>query len=429
MTRTQENNGLRFDGEEKIDIKEFIGIMKFFDKHLLVGAELERVVPVTQSELANHLNSKTMGYGESHSYERTVSSYKSARAKNKYNVAFVTSDASFETGNEILFGGNNESFQWNYNKLKLIEEKLDNLNAIDFSPKTSTHISVLTAYNVRLNGIIIKNIFNMIRAFSGALYWIGSGDKRTILRGGAKNYANHSLAFSPNLRPANELSSLISKNHQVNLSKQPFIYNQNNQLNGLFVEFRCTDGIRVPSAIASLMQLYRAIVYKAVELSMDGVVQVESLSANWRRNKIVANKLLDKDKLTKQELAFLTLESKNLIHFCMNYLKRGDKSCIAILDKLAEMPVSLRLKSGKKLKTVDKELYEKEKGLNEKEQKLLNIIIKSEIQSDSIVEWKKKTAEKLEVSVRYIEKMLISIMDVTKLSVVFDCEEKTMRVD
>jgi len=429
MTRTQENNELQFDGEDKLDVKEFIDIIKFFDKHLLVGAELERVIPLSQNELSRHLNCKTIGYSNSHNFENTISSYKSARAKNIYNVPFITSDVSFEYGNEIIFGGNNEGFQWNYNKLKLIEDKIDTLNAIPYSPKTSTHITLLTAYNKKLSGSIIKNIFNIVRAYSGALYWIGSGDKTNILRRGAKNYANHSLAFSPNLRPASELSSLINKNHQVNLSKQPFINNSNNDLDGLFIEFRCTDGIRVPSAIASLMQLYRAIVYKAVEMSMDGIVQVQSLSTNWRRNKIVVNKFLDGDELTRQEVAFLTLESKNLINFCMNYLKRGDKSCLSVLDKLAEMPVSLRLRTGKKFKTIDKELYEKERGLNEKEQKLLNTIIKAEIEADNIIGWKKEMAQKLGCSVRYIEKMLINIMDTTKLSVVFDCEQKTMRID
>ena len=428
MTRTQEIKGLRFtDSEGKLDVKEFINIVKFFDKYLMVGAELERVVPIS-----NERTSRLFGCSNSEMSSRRFEeqSYKSARARNIYNVPFVIQDGSFEYGNEIIFGGNNESFQWNYEKLKLIEDKLNTKDAIAYSPKTSTHISVLTAYNMKLKGTIIKNIFNMVRAYSSALYWLGSGDKTTILRRGAREYANHSLAFTPDRRPAKDLSQLISKNHQVNLSKQTFIPHSESELDGLFVEFRCTDGIRVPSVIASLMQLYKAIVYKAVEMSMDGVVQVESLSSDWRKNKIIANKLLTHNyELTREEVKFLTTESRNLINQCMNYLKRGDKSCISVLDKLAEKPVSIRLRTGQTNNTIDKELYRKERTLNDKEQKLLNILIKVEVKGNNIVDWKKKTATKLSCSVRYVEKMLVGIMDITKLSVVYDCEQKTMRID
>lgn len=429
MTRTQENARLQFQGSRKIEVKDFIDTIKFFDKHLIVGAELERVVPKSSSSLARSFNCNSIGYQSSHEISNTARFYKSARSCNEYNVAFVTNDISFEYGNEIIFGGNNEGFQWNYKKLKLIEDKLNWMGAIPFSPKTSTHITVLTSYNRKMNGVIIKNIFNIVRAFSGALYWMGSGDKRTILRSGAKHYAKHSLAFSPYLRVAKALSTLISKNHQVNLSKQDFVNGSDNELDGLLVEFRCTDGIRSPATISALMQLYKAIVYKSVELSIDGTVMVESMSSDWRQNKIVTNKLLECESLTDEDKNFLITESKNLINLCMNYLKRDDKSCVSVLDKIAEMPVSIRLQSDKHIETIDKELYEKEKTLNNKEKCLLNIIIKNDITASSVVDWKKKTAEKMECSVRYVEKMLINIMDSTKLSIVFDCEQETMRID
>jgi len=74
-------------------------------------------------------------------------------------------------------------------------------------------------------------------------------------------------------------------------------------------------------------------------------------------------------------------------------------------------------------------LYERERPLNSKENKLLNLIIKSEIKGKNIIEWKKKSAETIGCSVRYVEMMLINIMDTTKLSIVFDCEQETMRID
>jgi len=185
--RAEEIQEIRFQGQdERIETKEFIEIIKFFDRHLMVGSELERVVPSDQRSLANIFGCKSYGYHESHGVEKTIKSYKDAR-NNKFNVAFTTSDASFEYGNEVIFGGNNESFQWNHDKLTKIEKKLTELRAVPFSTKTSNHISCITAYNIGLKPIVLKNIFNITRAFSGALFWMGSGDKSRILRGSDKN--------------------------------------------------------------------------------------------------------------------------------------------------------------------------------------------------------------------------------------------------
>lgn len=420
-------NELRYVvSEGKISCEEFVETINYFDKNLMVGCEMERVVPQSNGGLANELQTEVMGFGDAQNHS-TLMFYKTARARNPYNVAFITQDGTFEYQNEIIFGGNVEGFEWNYQKLKKIEDKLTLLSAVPYSPKTSTHISVLTASNKALNGLIYKNIFNITRAFSGALYWLGSGDKNTIVRNGVSQYARDCLQFTPEGKDINTLRMQIGKYNQINLGKQQIIRGTE-KTNGIFVEWRGIDGIRVPSVIASNMMLYKAIVYKAVEVSLKGLVMVESLSSDWQRNKDVVKKLIQNN-VTVEDMGFLKLESKRLIHFLSNYLKKFDKNLITMLGKIAEEPVSLRMASNKRLPTIDREIYVKQKNLNSKEQELLSVIITSEVKAQDIKRWKHKTAQKLGCTVRYIEKMLNSITDTTKLNLVFDCEQETIRID
>jgi len=416
--------------EDKLTCPEFVELVTFFDKNLLVGCELERVVPMSTDRVASAFKTTYLGISDAHS-DRALMFYKTARARNEYNIAFVTSDGSFEYGNELIYGGNPESFEWNYEHLKKVEDKLTTLGAVAYSPKTSTHISVLTGTDILVKGVVYQNVFNITRAFSGALYWLGSGDKATILRSGARQYAKSCLQITPQDKDINTLKGQIGKYNQINLGKQNITQQDGKQyISGLFVEWRGVDGIRIPSVIAANMMVYKAIVYKAAEMSVHGLVNVESLSSSWQKNKVVVDKLLNSpDTLTDEDISFLKVEAKRLIELLSPYLKRFDKNTIEVIESIAACPASMRQKEGKKLATIDKDIYIRSRRLNEKEQELLSMIIMGNLESDDLKEWKAKSADKLGCSVRYIEKMLITITETTRLNLVFDCEQKAMRID
>lgn len=413
-------NTLQFENSDgTITVTEFVDLINFFDKSLLVGCELERVVPLDISRTADIFHT-----------QRSSGDYRTTRVRNDYNICTVKYDGTFEYGNELIFSGNTENLEWNYQHLKKIEDKLTKLNAVVYSPKTSTHTTILTETDIKIHPVVLKNIFNITRAFSSALYWLGGGDKRTIIRHGCRQYATTINSVNPVGKTISELQSTLrnsnssgTKYRQLNIGKQKVI---GDKLSGLIIEFRAIDGIRVPSVIASNMMLYKALVYKAVELSTEGVVQVESLSSDWTKNKQITDHLLIGE-ATVADMKFLKTEAKKLVLFLSAYLKKIDPNIVPILLELAEKPASQRM--DKKVEIIDKELYKNPKKLNQKEQELLDTIIKAYIQADDLIQWKKKTAEKCDCSVRYIEKMLNKIQEITKLKIVFDSELETMRVD
>lgn len=424
-----QRNGLKFAEDANIiSCEEFVKTIKFFDKNLLVGAELERTTRQYYTSVASLFGVRALSYGVSHNDSVVSSLYKSARSSNKYNVAFVTTDSSVDDGNEILYGGNVEGFRWNYKKLKMIESVLTENGCADYHHSTSTHISLLTSYNRNLSPLILKNVWNIVRAFSSALYWLGSGDRQTIVRSGVRSYAKPINHLTPASRTAKQLSEAVGKFHIVRLDKQEFTHaNGKEFLDGLFLEFRNVDGIRSPAVISSLMTLYRALIYKAVELSMTGVVQVEKLSSDWQMNKVISSRLGGASgEVMSLHKDFMKSEAKRLINFLSVYLKRDDCDTLKVLYAIAERPFSMRglRESSEKY---DSAVYVKEKELNDKQSKLLEIVAQANIQAGTLKEWKEKVARELNCSVRYVEKMMIATTEYTRLPLVFDANQKMMR--
>jgi hypothetical protein len=412
------------DEEGKISTEEYLEIIRFFDKNLVVGAELERTIPLTRQDCARTFNTCV---GMTHN-DPTLQC-RDARARSEYNIANVSGDGTIEYGNELIFSGNAEGFHWNHDKLKLIEDKISTLSREEFNAKNSTHISVLTATNTKLSPLIVKNIFNIARAYSSALYWLGSGSKHETLHRGT-GFCNPNIEVNPKGKEISLFLGSSRKYSHVNLGKQPIVMADNKRfLNGLFVEFRNVDGIRVPSAVAALMMLHKAIAYKAVEYSTKGLVSVEELSSNWAKNKQIMTKFSARLPFTDQEQEFMASEAHELIGLLSPYLKRMDEEVIIVLENLAIKPVSIRHRSAT-IKEIERDIYVRKRSISKAETKLLQLILDGEVQGETLQEWKESAAKSLgDCSVRWIEKMLNNIIETERINFVFDEELNKMRLD
>lgn len=407
--------------DNKITMDEFLSIRNYFDKNLVVGIELERNmggangITAVARELQTRVDSSS---------SNNLRAYKKATG-NKYNVAFVGGDMSVTNGVEVIFGGCNESFSWMKQRLIEIEKKLDGLGAVDFCKSSSNHISLLTLQDKLLNPIIVKNIFNLTRAFSPALYWMGSADPNNIHRG--FQYCPAKLGITPIGKTGSEFIGTGTKYSQCNYSKTNSIRMAGKDFtSGLYVEFRHVDGMRVPSALTMNAFILRALVYKALSMSRKGVMKVESL-CDWEKTKDVVSRIGSRD-VRQTDITFLKKSSKELIDFLYAELKSMCADEIESMYELANKPVYVRSRNWK---VVEKELSKKGivKKLTTKEDAFLELVFDGEVKAKAMGEWKKKIAKKCKCSERMIEYIIKSINKKLGARLVFDNEIKGMRIE
>lgn len=410
--------------EKKISIKEYFDLVEYFHKNLVAGVECERVVNINGSLLANHLKTKYISHGDRG--DGVLIDYKQATT-NEYNIAFIYEDGSFDYGNEIVFNGTAEKFKWIHNRLLKLEKKLDILRCKDYGGETSNHITLISLQDKLINPIVLVNLYNLVKAYSPAIYWLGSADSKSqAVRKGVSNYATLRYV-SPFGKPFLSFKNELGRGF-LNYEKQNVIEIADKEiLSGLRVEFRSPDGMRVPSALTSLIFLCRALIYKAVELSTKGIIQTESL-VDWEETKHLNRRLLDwEDVLTTREKNKLKNLSKDLISLLIPQLKMLAPESIPILKELAEKPVSQR--TGKWTVTEKELMKTVDKKLTKNEEKLVEVIISNQFQGDNAGKWKKKVAEDFGVSSRMVEYMMKGIETKVSMRFVFDTEMKAYRLE
>lgn len=406
--------------DQKLTIQQNIDLLDYFDKNLVMGIECERNIPIDGASLAAHLKTRRFGVSSSKG-DDMLKVYKGA-CSNIYNVAFVTHDSSVNNGNEIIFNGTAEKFKWIYSKLKLLEDKLQKLKCKNFCSTTSNHMTYVTLQDKLILPIVLKNIYQITRAYQCALYWLTGADPTKSHRG--QNYC-------PNINSrtiSDKIDTMKSRGGRamINLLKQKTINIDNKELlSGLRVEFRETDGMRVPSALTAIMFLHRAIIYKAVDLSLKGVYDVTS-AGNWARSKMVTDRI-GSNRLTENDKMFVIAKAKELISFIAPQLKSMSPEALEILRNMADKPISAY--GTQRPKTIDKALLKRlNSDLTEHEQKIVSIAILGEITETTATKWKKKAMRKLAVSQRMVEYLMKKVEDKTGKRFVFDNEFNNYRL-
>jgi DNA-binding CsgD family transcriptional regulator len=428
--------------ETKIPIDEYFRILNWMDKALSVGVEMERPCAASHDVIAQKLDSSQARLSYSRG-DGSLVSYKRAGC-GKLNVAHVISDGSTHTstggdGVEIIFAGTTERFAWIRERLTEIEKVLDRLDCEDYHSSCSNHISVVSVQDRLLPTVVLKNILQITRGFSSGLLWICSAEKNRVSRQGIGHYANVQISYTPLGKPLRQLVG-TAKYNLCNMSKQPTFTagrgSDDIMMAGLFVEFRNPDAIRTPSAVASLMIMYKAIVYRAVELSTKGVLNVDSLhefddGADWTMNKRVAMGILSNE-MTDEFNAFAKANAKSLVNFITPQLKSISSEALEILNEMAEKPVGLRRRNADATyKTIEKELTgrKNDDALSEKEERLVETVMDGKIRAKTPALYRQEMARKLDVSVRMVEYLMQKVREKTGKAIVYDNEMNRYRIE
>jgi hypothetical protein len=403
---------------ERLSMQEFFDTLKYLEKSLVVGVEMERPVPTQADSLGRLFNA--VGNRIHRDQEDGLQEYKQASAT-EYNVVYCYHDGTVycnngQRGVEIVFCGTNEGMRWIYDRLHRIETKLDELRADNYHYSCSNHITLHALQERKINGIVLKNFFNLMRAYSSALFWLGSGDRANLVRRTVHENAKIRHTFNP---AVNNLHQLITGSHHhsmCNFEKQQY---DGETANGVFIELRNVDGIRTPSAVAALMMMYKALFMKAVHLSLNGLISIEG--AQYDKNVELTRKITmtapRPNKLTAQEQNLVIEQAKELIAFITPQLKVVSPDAIKPLLDLAGQPISAR--EGK-WKAIDKVLYRANHTLTENEARLISTVVNSAITKDSATDWKKVMATRLDVSTRMIEHMMMKVEEKTTKRFVFE---------
>jgi len=285
-----------------------------------------------------------------------------------------------------------------------------------------------------------EKINNIMRGFNSECYDLlrekdifvngGSGAERIInenriVRRGLLQYANPIMTKSPIKHSAKNLMGFYKKYRGVNFEKQNFTRG-NNYLNGLMVEVRSTDRIAVPSALTSIKCLYEAMLFKAIDLSQYGIINVECngvLNA-WQKTKETVYKICNGEKLSKSDTSYLQKKSVEFLKMLKTYFMRGNEKAFDILNQLAEKPISMRYREGKKNSKIEKELIGSKKREYKSEIALRQIMDLLLIEAKNSVEWKRKASKVLGISERSVEHNISKINDSGE-KIFFDEEVKS----
>lgn len=416
--------------DQKIDTDEYFKILAWLDKHLAVGVEMERPCSKNISEVATVLAAPLAN----HTSNRDLGRYKRAPCS-KFNVNHVIEDGSVRNnsgspGVEIVFCGTTESFNFIREKIHGIEKELDKLKCDDFDESCSNHISIVSLQDRVLSQTILKNILQITRAFSPGLYWLGSSSRTRVCRNGISNYASNLNEFTPIGKPIRELVAQ-GKHRACNMSKQMlWTIGEMQALSGLFVEFRNPDGMRVPTAIAANMMLFKAIVHKAVELSLRGVVNADTI-VDWSKVKRLTIELMEYHNLNAAQKLALKMDvpenAKELLSFLSANIKRQSNEAYEVLQALAVKPISEHYSQGaKNWRDIEASISGRKPSLklSKSEEKIVITIVNQEIAQGTASAQRVALAQLLNVSERMVEHNFKRIRDKTGKGIAYDSEVK-----
>jgi hypothetical protein len=321
------------------------------------------------------------------------------------------------SGAEVVFKGNSECWDSYHKKLAETETKIKSFctrGARVNNHTTSAHITILTAQDRELPKTYLANYYQLYRQFCDALLWLtGANYEGTgICRSGLKNYAQPLMMHSPLVSEMKQIYQVQGSHYcGMFLKHEGNRFLENGNPNGILVEFRFVDRILSPSALTSVKCLLQAMLFKAVELSEFGILNIEAGAESWAKTKSMVVRIADGEILSDADKAYLSEKSMRLIDFIYANLRAFDGKSVSVLRKLAEKPISLRYKSGDSDEKIEKDLYPIEKSEFKTERELRRIIQLQLVKADGAGEWGKKVAETLDISERMVRHSLAKLAE------------------
>jgi hypothetical protein len=327
-------------------------------------------------------------------------------------VARVYRDGSISpTGAEVVFKGNSEGFEAYHRALSEVESKIKrNSHGKINNMSCSAHISLLTAQKRPLPEIYMANLYQLYRKFSDALLWLtgASNEDNYIVRSGLHRYANPLPAGSPLRNSMREIARSNGKYSGIHFKGIDWIAEGKTQ--GFFVEFRFIDRITSPYALTSIKCLLQAMLFKAVELSEFGILNIEADGVEgWQKTKEMVMKIENGANLSADDKTYLQQKANVLIDFISPNLRSFDGKSLSVLRALAEKPISQRYREGNRDDTIERDLAPKLKGEFKTERELRRIIQLQLVKAEKVGEWEEKVADILGVKERMIRHSLAKL--------------------
>lgn len=386
----------------------------YFEKNLRVGFELECSNIPGRCEEIGRLLRATVAYNDINSFVHRV-----------YMDGSVTPN-----GVEVVFKGSMENFSTYLENLSDVEKKMKSLLAkgrIINNSTSSCHITLLTSQNKEIPDTYLANFYQLYRKYCDALLWLSSAtyeprepelhpegrmNKNRIIRKGISHFGQPLMIKSPQFNTVKDIAHTYGKYYGMYFKESTEYQNDvlgvqhwmaNGNPNGLCVEFRFPDRIPVPSATVSLKCLLQAMLFKSLDLSEFGIMNVEANGeGDWGKTKAMIEKICLGQELTKQDIKYLQSKSDALIDFVYPNLKSFDGQSIEVLRKLAELPVSLRYACGDDDSRIIRELTPKKSLEFETERTVRNLITLQLVKAKSAGEWRKKAAKEVGISERMV---------------------------
>jgi hypothetical protein len=393
---------------EAITAEQYLNIKRWLDKHLLTTIELERAIPADSITIGRSLgvNMRTNDYHHA-------------------NEFCCKGDISVAHGNEIVLVGKSRDFRQLYAALRFFEDKADALNAEPFHDSCSSHISLFCKNNeIMMPDTILKNLFQIVRAFDAGIYYLTGATRNGIMRKDIcrfaitpKNIDVVRLDLSGINMSVGRGSGGDTKYGVLSMRKCGI---SGDKFYGLDVEFRNPDGIRVPAALAAIACLKKAMLHKALRMSLEGVYSV-CLDApritkegySWRESKELTQSITEGNS-GLETLSRCSMQAKELIAFCEREIleQKDGEIVLDILNELAAKSISMRYMAAASVtnefnRKLDKELLKGKRlnsvELSDTEKKVLSVLNDASLRIDTMTQLKKAITERCSLQMRSVE--------------------------
>lgn len=390
--------------EEPIDLNQYIEIREFIEKHLLIAIELERDIPVERTIVAKALETNSFGKDYIH------------------NDFTCDTDGSVTNHNEVILCGKNFTFKKLYERLRFFEDRISKLDASPQNSTCSSHISFFSLHTMRMPDTFIKNIIQLTRAYQLPLFYLGGGDNKYIVRYRLGQFCKPIYKRTVLGKTLDDLRTGLAKYSIISMRKTLI---EDNCALRFSIEFRNPDGIRVPSALAAIAFLKKALIKKALHLSTKGVIDADKHIGihAWNKEKNIFRVYdtisLDAIISTDGQDTFKKSAHKLLDYLQKEILEEHDGELIMqVLRNLADRNISLRYHkkqiSNRFNQEIDKELlgnkYKvKDINLSDKEQKVLKYLLDFDADLQNFKELYQKMAADTEISERTLHDIVSSL--------------------
>lgn len=311
------------------------------------------------------------------------------------------------SGREWLYSSVNESYWAMLSKITEIHGIFKN-HRMKATPSCGMHMHIMTVQKWDVPQIVMKNIWQIFRAFAPGLAYMSKTNSRNH-QALCKASWSEMMRRTPLHKDMRDLQSemgRIGRYQAVNLGAVGY-YNARYQgsgdnqqfrganLDGMHFEVRFPDASDVPSQITSLAFLFRAIVDKAVQLSEYGVLDITSMIPDWEQHKMMVNRASSGGNVEGYIKQYCSDNAKMLIKFVHGNIKAIDGTSEEVLYSLAEKNIMERqAEIGGRwdvvARKIEKQVGAKAPRDSEKAKAVRRIIVLGIVEADTPKQWKEQ---------------------------------------